>query len=384
MSSGKIAYIATVYSHLSVFHIPYMKMLRNLGYEVHAYASPDHCKQDVEREEIACRDLEISRNPLSPANLRAIYKLFGNLKREKYDMIHVHTPNASVVTRIAARLAGCRNVVYTAHGFHFYQGAPLVNWLLYYPVERLLARWTDVLITINQEDYERARDFPVRHQIVYLPGVGVDVSQYRSVDADKVIALREELGLSGDVFIALSVAELNRNKNHEQFIHAVHEISLRGIPIVALLAGVGERESVLKDLVRNLKLENKVIFLGFRRDISVVMQLAHTVVLMSEREGLPKVLLEAMAAGKPMLVTNVRGNRELVTSFENGIKVPYGDVKATAEMLARLYHDPVMRAEMGRKSWEKAQMFEQSRLEEKLKGVYSEKIQLPRVPVQVS
>jgi len=384
VSTGKIAYIATVYSHLATFHIPYIQMLRDLGYEVHAYATPDHCKQDLERQEIVCRDLQMSRNPFSLENLRATRQLFAKLKREKYDMIHVHTPNASVVVRVSARLAGCRNVVYTAHGFHFYQGAPLRNWLLYYPVERLLARWTDVLITINEEDYDRARQFPVRHQVVYLPGVGVDVGQYRSVDAEQVGALRRDLGLDGSKFVALCVAELNRNKNHEQFLHAVRELVRRGVPIVALLAGVGEREAELKQLVRSLKLEEQVIFLGFRRDISVVMQLAHIVVLMSEREGLPKSLLEAMAAGKPLLVTNVRGNRELVTSFENGIKVPYGDVAATAEMLARMYDDPVLRAKMGKNSWEKVQKFELSRIAEQLQGIYAEKIQLPRLPDQVS
>lgn len=381
MNPKKVAYVATVYSHLAVFHIPYMKMLASQGYEVHAYASPDHCRSDVEQESIVCHDVEISRNPFSLRNLKALKQLTKQFRQERYSLIHVHTPNASVICRIAAKWAGCKNIIYTAHGFHFYQGAPLLNWLLYYPVEWLLSRWTDVIITINNEDYERVKKFPVRNKAVFIPGVGVDIDKYRDVRDESVANVRNELGLNGTEFVVLSVAELNRNKNHEQFIHALHKLSLQGIPIVGLIAGVGEKEMDLKSLVAELGMEQNIIFLGFRRDISVLMQLAEVIVLMSEREGFPKVLLEAMAAGKPMVVTDVRGNRELVTSYENGFRVPYGDVAATVLALTKLYSEPDLRQEFGRNSKEKAIYFDIPHIEEKLKTVYSENMQLPLTAV---
>ncbi|REE57521.1 glycosyltransferase involved in cell wall biosynthesis [Paenibacillus taihuensis] len=381
MNTKKAAYIATVYSHLSVFHVPFMNMLKSQGYEVHAYASPDHCKKDVKQAFIACHDIPFSRNPLSWNNVKALGQLVKRFKEEQYDLIHVHTPNASVVCRIAAKLAGCQtSVVYTAHGFHFFKGAPLLNWLLYYPVERLLSRWTDVLITINQEDYERARKFPVRGKAVYIPGVGVDVSSYRNTDIRKLQTLREELGLTGEEFVVLSVAELNRNKNLEQLIHAIHEMTQLGAPIVGLLAGVGNREPQLRALVKQLNLEQNIMFLGFRRDIPDLIHVADTCVLMSEREGLPKVLLEAMSAGKPMVVTDIRGNRELVDQDSNGYKVPVGDTVATAGALFKLFLNPKLRAEMGRRSWEKAATFDMRNIMNELKYVYAERIPFPEQP----
>ncbi|MCM3630996.1 glycosyltransferase family 4 protein [Paenibacillus glycanilyticus] len=384
MSTRKVAYVATVYSHLSVFHVPFMNMLKSQGYEVHAYASPDHCREDVKRAFIACHDIPFSRNPLSMQNFKALKQLIKRFKEEQYDMIHVHTPNASVVCRIAAKLAGCKNVIYTAHGFHFFKGSPLLNWLLYYPVERMLARWTDILIAINHEDYERASKFSVRDKAAYIPGVGVDVSSYRNIDYKKVGSLRKELGLNGQEFVVLSVAELNRNKNLEQLIHALHELKQLGVPVVGLLAGVGDREPILRALVHSLNMEKNILFLGFRRDIAELMNIADTCTLMSEREGLPKVLLEAMAAGKPMVVTDIRGNRELVAQNENGYRVPVGDVTATTGALLKLYLNPKLRAEMGENSWEKADSFDIRTIVEEMKKLYSERIPLPKEHEEIS
>jgi glycosyltransferase involved in cell wall biosynthesis len=378
MSTKKVAYVATVYSHLSVFHIPFMNMLKSQGYEVHAYASPDHCKDDVKRAFIACHDIPFSRNPLSIKNVKALKQLVKRFKEEQYDMIHVHTPNASVVCRIAAKLAGCKNVIYTAHGFHFFKGSPLLNWLLYYPVERMLSRYTDVIIAINNEDHDRASKFPVRDKVVYIPGVGVDVSAYRNIEHKKVALMRKDLGLNGQEFVVLSVAELNRNKNLEQLIYALHELTQLGVPVVGLLAGVGDREQILRALVKQLNMEKNILFLGFRRDIPELMNIADICTLMSEREGLPKVLLEAMSAGKPMVVTDIRGNRELVTTNENGFRVAVGNVAETTGALLKLYINPKLRAEMGKNSWERAESFDIRNIVEEMKEVYSERIPLSK------
>lgn len=384
MSNPKAAYIATVYSHLSVFHIPFMKMLKSQGFDVHAYANPDHCKSDVENASIECHDIPFSRNPFSFQNVKAMKQLIRRFKDEQYDLIHVHTPNASVVCRIAARLAGCKNVIYTAHGFHFFKGAPLLNWLVYYPVEWVLSRWTDVIIAINCEDYERVRKFPVRNKAVYIPGVGVDVKAYQHIEKYKTDIIRKELGVNGDEFVVLSVAELNSNKNHEQFIYALYTMTKQGIPVVGLIAGVGSRESILKSLVRELNLEKYVKFLGFRKDIPELMNISDVLVLMSQREGLPKVLLEAIAAGKSMVVTDVRGNRELVASGDNGFIVPIGDVAGTAKALTTLYLDPTQRDKMGKNSLNRANTYDIKNIIDELKKLYQDEIQVPVHIPQVS
>jgi glycosyltransferase involved in cell wall biosynthesis len=380
MKSKKVAYVATVYSHLAVFHIPFMERLKSQGNEVHAYASPDHCKVDLYQESIDCRDIPFSRNPLAINNFKAIFMLARWFKREKYDLVHVHTPNASVICRIAAKLAGCKNVIYTAHGFHFYKGASWLSWLIYFPVEWIMSLWTDVLITINQEDYARARKFPVRKNAVYVPGVGVDVQIYRSIGIHETNELRSELGIKGEHFVVLCIAELNRNKNHEQLIYSIHQMIQQGIPAVCLLAGTGDREIYLKALVSELNLDKVILFLGFRKDIPQLMQLADTVTLLSKREGLPKVLLEAMASGKPMVVTKVRGSRDLVTSQVNGYIVPLGQVEKTVEAFTELYNNTELRKGMGRNSYEQAGLYDIHEIMAKLDEIYAGKSKPPAEP----
>jgi len=377
MNHKKAAYVATVYSHLAVFHIPYMNMLQEQGYEVHAFASADHSREEVESAGLECRDIPFSRNPLAWRNIRAMLALFRSFRREKYDLIHVHTPNAGLFCRLAARLAGCKNVVYTAHGFHFYKGAPLLNWLVYFSIEWLMSWLTDTLIVINQEDYERAKKFPVRGKVVYLPGIGVDVQTYRHVDRGRSNELRVELGIAEDDFVVLCIAELNRNKNQIQLLQSIREMVRHGMHPVCLLAGRGEAEVHLKAAVAEWGLENAVRFLGFRKDIPELVQMADTVVLLSRREGLPKALLEAMAAGKPMVATDVRGSRELVVPGINGYLVPIGDVTPTVEALTELQSNAWRREVYSRGSVDRVDPYDIGEIANKLKEVYRLKEQIP-------
>ncbi len=371
-SAKKIAYVATVFSHLANFHIRFMTDLQLDGHIVHAYGKPDHCKIDVEGQSIVCRDIAFSRHPLHPGNYIALRSLMRWFDQEQYDLVHVHTPNASVITRISAALTGRRRVVYTAHGFHFYKGAPLRNWLLYYPVEWMMARFTDVLITINREDYERAKYFPVRKKVVYIPGVGVDVSRYQGLGAERRKRLQSELSITEHHFTVLCLAELNGNKNHKQLIYSVLELKRMGVPIVCLLAGTGILESRLKELVRTLGLTEEIRFLGFRRDVPELLQLCDVLTLLSKREGLPKVLQEASAAGKPMIVTDVRGSREIVAPGVNGYVVPVGDAQAVTRALSELYENTELREAMGNNSRASAEQYEVRRIAQQLDNIYAE------------
>ncbi|MDR6553874.1 glycosyltransferase family 4 protein [Paenibacillus qinlingensis] len=371
MTNAKVAYVATVYSHLAVFHIPFIQRLKSQGHQVHAYGGRDHCKEDLQQASIECRDITFSRNPLALQNIMALISLTKWFKQEQYDLIHVHTPNASVICRIAAKLAGCKNVIYTAHGFHFFKGASWINWLVYFPVEWLMSFWTDVIITINQEDYERARKFPVRKKAVYIPGVGVDIQTYQNANERVVDDLRDEIGIKKNEFIILCIAEMNHNKNQEQLIYSVYELNKQGVPAICLLVGTGAKEAYLQSLVKRLHLEHSVRFLGFRKDIPAIMKMADTVALLSRREGLPKVLLEASAAGKPMVVTDVRGSRELVSSQINGFVVPVGGDRETIQAFKLLYANKELRMEMGFNSYVQASQYDLKEIMVLLDEVYS-------------
>lgn len=370
----KAAYIATVYAHLAAFHLPFMSDLRDAGFAVHASAAPDRGREEVDAAGFECRDLPFSRNPLAPGNLRALRELVGWLKRERYDLIHVHTPNASVVSRLAARLAGrpYPKVVYTAHGFHFYTGAPWLNWLLYYPPERLASRWTDVLITINREDERRAAAFPGRGRSVYVPGVGVDLPLHAGHEDVACQRLRRDLSLAPDDLAVLCIAELNRNKNQAQLIRAIGELRRRGVPAVLLLAGAGPEEARCRQLAAEHGIAQAVRFLGYRRDVPQLLQAVDVVALLSRREGLPKALLEGLAAGKPLLATAVRGSRDLVVPGRNGYLVPVGDVPAVAAALERLHQDAGLRRRMGEYSRKLAGLYDLDRIRRDVSAIYAD------------
>lgn len=377
MAIYKVAFLATVYRHLEAFHSPYMKLLQNKGFEVHAYAAPDYGKEGVIKQGVICHDIPFQRSPFHPENVRALKMLYNSFKNERFCFIHVHTPVASVLGRLAAYIAGIPCVMYTAHGFHFFSGAPFQNWLLYYPVERWTSRWTDYLITINNEDYRRAKHFPVRKEILYVPGVGVDISQFQfSNDAEARRRKRLELGIQESDFVILSVAELNENKNITQLIVAVSYMKrifdreMQTLSIKCLLAGDGDQRQQLMEKVKELKLNDHICFLGFRKDIPELMAASDVVVLLSKREGLPKALMEALAAGKPIVTTDVRGNRDLVEDGVNGYVVKVGDVTGTAEAFMKLIKNENERIQMGKANREKAKMYDLKNILVQMEKIY--------------
>lgn len=345
--------MATVYRHLEGFHLPFMKLLQEQGYEVHAYGRPDEGKNGLEELGIYCHDTFFQRNPFKLENLGALRYLISSFREEQFQLIHVHTPVASALGRMAAKFTGVPNVVYTAHGFHFFNGAPLRNWLIYFSVERLLAHWTDYLITINGEDFRRAQKFPVRKEVIYVPGVGLDITSAKVFDQiTEQKRIRQELGIGERDFLILYVGELIPNKNHCQLFDAVDDIIEKNHRVHCILAGSGKSESRLKDYIKKRQLKANFHFLGFRRDIPRLMAAADVVTLLSKREGLPRVLMEAMAAGKPIVATNIRGNRDLVEHGVTGFLVPLFDITKTKDAFLTLLNDPDLREKMGLKARE--------------------------------
>lgn len=276
--------------------------------------------------ELGCRVHTISctRSPFHPGSIAAVGQIRGLVKREGYDIVHCHTPVAAVCTRLACRNLPCK-VIYTAHGFHFYKGAPLKNWLLFYPAEKLCAHFTDVLITINKEDYALAERKLKARQVLYVPGVGIDLAAFVP---GQVGILRQELEIPNGNRVILSVGELSHRKNHEILIRAA-----AGIPnTTVLIAGTGPLECDLKSLVRELGCD--VRFLGYRKDIAALCGACDLFVLSSFQEGLPVALMEAMACGKAVSCSAIRGNVDLVDA-EGGTLFDPSDVDSCRAALCK-------------------------------------------------
>lgn len=362
-----ILYVTTVSSTMGFF-TKHIEMLLQQGHTVDFACS---VTKPIDTEFImhGCQvhNLNLSRSPFDKANYYGYKQLKSIIQEGKYDVIHTHTPIASALVRVACRRNNDIKVIYTAHGFHFYRGAPLLNWFLYYPVEKWLLRHTDILITINKEDYERAKRSFKASGIEYVPGVGVDVYKYGSVVVDRK-AKRSELRLDEDDFVLVSTGELNDNKNHKTVIHAVHK--LNNSRVKYLICGQGTLEEELLHLVQELGLEHQIELLGYRSDITEINRIADVFVFPSFREGLSVALMEAMACGLPVVCSNIRGNRDLIEDGKGGFLVEPKDVVRLTQSIEMLVENDSLRERMGNHNKEKIQGYDIKIVLEKMKSIY--------------
>lgn len=330
----KVLFVATITKHITTFHLPYLKMFKEHGYEVHVATDDDaqipYC--DVHHK------ISIRRNPFKIDNLKAIKQLKKIINEEKFDIVHCHTPMGSVVARLAAKEArknGTR-VIYTAHGFHFYKGAPLVNWLMFYPVEWYLAKYTDTLITINKEDFNRAKKkFEKRcKDIQYVPGVGLETKKFDiTMTEEEKMKYRESLGLKKDDFVLICVARLDKNKNQRFLIKCMRDLVNKHQDIHLILAGKDELNGKYQKMAEKMNVANNVHFLGNRNDVSRLLMISSIAVSVSLREGLGMNLIEALYSNKPVIASNNRGHRDIIINDYNGYLIENNDFEEKIEYL---------------------------------------------------
>jgi len=290
-------------------------MLINEGHEVSVACSIEQpLKPFFQDYDIEVYQIPFSRSPFSKYNLSAYQSLKSIVNEKDFDIVHTHTPIASMITRLACKKMKTK-VFYTAHGFHFYKGASVINWFFYYPIEKYLSRYTDTLITINQEDYQRASDNFSAKKVYLVNGVGLPLGAYnRPIDRMKK---REELGVAKETKVILSVGELNDNKNHKIVIEALKEFKNENFKY--LICGVGPLENELVRQINEFGLSHKIELLGYRNDIIEILKISDLFIFPSKREGLPVSVMEAMANGVPVMASNIRGNMDLIAQGENGI-----------------------------------------------------------------
>ena len=368
----KVLLVATVQSHICQFHKPLVAMLHEHGCEVHVAARNNLAEKNGLKLDFVEQVFEVplQRSPFSPKNLGAYKQLKKIIDEGNYDVVHCNTPVGGVVGRLAARKARKRGtkVFYTAHGFHFYQGAPKKNWLIWYPVEKFMCRHTDKLITINEEDYQLARSkFPV--ETCHIHGVGVSVSRYHPHSAEEEEVLRKEESLSAQDFVVLCTGELNANKDQRTLIDAAVLCRDRIPELKVLLAGNGPLESTLREQISGNHAEGYIRLLGYRTDLERVVPAADVIVSCSHREGLGLNLIEGMLCGKTVIAVENRGHRELVEDGVTGYLIPAGDSRALAEVLVKLYKSGA-RQRLGQAGYEKARLYTDQNVKRELKELY--------------
>ena len=324
----KVLIVTTVSGFLYQFEKNAVEIWKEKGASLH-YASNFQIKayefeaEFFEKNEIVCHPLTIEKSPYRIGrNMQALKELIRIIREEKIDIVHCHNPMGGVLGRLAAHLSGREvHVIYTAHGFHFYKGAPLKNWLLYYPAEKFLAKCTNTLITINQEDKNIAETFHLKKngQLAAIPGVGVDLKKYCPKQEQREAA-REVLGVGSRELCLMTAALLDKNKNHRVIFKLLEQWRKeKDFPkLKYVICGAGPYESKLKREVKRRGLDGIVCFLGFRRDLPFLLQGVDLFLFPSKREGLGMAALEAMACAVPVAAAENRGTREYVRHGENG------------------------------------------------------------------
>lgn len=349
---GKRMLITSTDLMMIQFLVPHVQNLAEYGYEVEIACSDVGGRMEEIRSRLqgyvkAIHTVRLVRSPASLINLKGYQDMKDVINSGSFDIIWTNEPVMGVATRLAARQARKHGtkVLYMVHGFHFYRGAPKLNWMLYYPIEKMMASKADVIVTVNREDYQMAKTLHV-DRVEYIHGIGINTE--RLTPGKNKNDIRQEFGLKHDDFIVLSVGELNKNKNQQVIIKALSVLKEKTIHY--LLCGKGDQLDKLQALSRELELEKNVHFLGYRKDVVDICSQADIFVMPSYREGLPVASLEAMYCGLPLVTSNIRG---LVDVMENGVSgylCDPDDVRAFAEGIKKLRENEELRKRMAERN----------------------------------
>lgn len=353
----KALIVTTVSGFVPQFEMNNVSILQELGYEVHYASNYNNISYGLDNHRldgtgIIQHQVDFARSPFDiKAGVKAYHQLKQLFQEEDYDLLHCHTPVAAVLSRLVANpyRKDSLKVIYTAHGFHFYKGAPLKYWLLFYPIECFLANSTDVLITINEEDYQRAKKF-CRHKKVkvkHIPGVGIDISYWSGQDLEPGkreeirSIIRKELGVNENEKVLLSVGELIPRKNHALVIHALAKAKKeQNRKFRYFICGQGVLQEELQQLICELGLIHEVKLLGYRENIRELLYGSDLFLFPSKQEGMPMALMEAVAAGVPVKASNIRGNRELIKEAITGKGLPEQyDIHQVRQTMKRIYEE---------------------------------------------
>ena len=372
----KLLYILNVASRVNNFSHSSMCAAKELGFEFHiagnwSYKSDEERQTDEKKYGIKIHQIDFERSPLSMKNKEAYKQLLSLMQRENYDAVHCNTPIGGILGRICAKKCKIKKVIYQVHGFHFYKGAPMLNWLVYYPVEKMLGKYTDALVTINREDYERSvrKKILKNGRIYYVPGVGIDLDAFQVRDGARN-QVRSVFGISEKDTVLISVGELNKNKNTTVIISALEKIKDESIHY--FVCGVGDERENLEKQVKTAGLENNVHFLGYRNDILDLYAASDIFVMSSFREGLSRSIMEAMTMGLACTVSKIRGNVDMIDENKGGFLCGVNSVDEYALAIDTLCKNTELRESMKKYNFEKIKQFEFGRAKNEIKKVYTE------------
>ncbi|GEL13706.1 glycosyltransferase [Lapidilactobacillus concavus DSM 17758] len=377
--SKSMLMITSVASMIQQFNMDNIATLQGLGYQVHVATNFEHgstmspeenqkLKLKLKQIGVYTHQVDFPRGIGTPRTLKiAMGQLIKITKENKFYFIHCQSPVGGVCGRIVGHKYHVK-VIYTAHGFQFFHGSSKLSWLMIYPVEKFLSRYTDVLITVNQEDTKLAKEKFHAKSVRYVPGIGIDVEHIQSITVDRA-RKRRELGIPEDATVILSVGELNVNKNHSSVLKALSALNQSNIFYV--ICGIGEKKDELLKIAQSNGFAEHFKLLGYRTDVLEIMKTVDVFVFPSFREGLPVSLMEAMAAGLPIVASNIRGNVDLIENGLNGYLVDPKSVNELVEYIHHLTNDDKQLRSFILEGYKKVSSFSTTIVREYMQDIYS-------------
>lgn len=369
-NNKKVMMIATTDNMIWQFMIPHIHHLQNMGATVECVCARTGFWFDELKEKygFTMHEIAFHRNPINFANLKGLKQLKKLQKQEKFDFIYCQQPVGGLMGRLIAKKfkVPC---IYTAHGFHFFKGCSFKNKLVFKTVENWLSRYTDTLVTINEEDYQSALKMHAR-KVYKINGIGVDFSKYSINNKLNRSEFRKSLGLNEDDFVVTSIGELNENKNTLRLIKTIAEIKDNKLKYV--ICGQGKLKEKYLDEIKKYNLEDRVIMLGFRKDIPDILQVSDVYIMPSYREGLPKSMMEAMCYGLPVLASKIRGNVDLIGDNEGGILFAPEDDNAIKEAIVSLLNDSALAKKYGKRNQDFVKNYSIDVVKKQLEEIYKE------------
>lgn len=354
--------------------IPCVEAAHKMGYEIWVGVNrtrPEELKVDVAYP-IYFYDSHTYRSIFAiNDNLTAYKNTMDVLKKGHFEIIHCNTPIGGIIGRFCGKRAKIPRVIYTAHGFHFYKGAPLINRTILKWAEMLMARWTDAIITMNREDFEAAKKFKLRNngKVYYIPGVGIDTEKYKNISVNRS-EIRASLGLKDTDVVCISMGDLIPRKNYRVAIEAIAKCGKPNIHY--LICGKGPELKSLHKLARDKNLMSQIHFLGYRNDIKELLQVSDIFLFTTLQEGMPRSMMEAMASGLPCIASQIRGNVDLLEDRRGGYLCKPLEVQQFSDAINKLYGDLELRQKFGQNNLISIKKFDISRVQIEIEKIYRE------------
>jgi len=366
----KIMILCTTDNMITQFLLPHIRDMQEMGATVECVcARTGKWFDEIVEQGITCHEIAFERSPIKFANLKAYKKLVELQKKENYDIIYCQQPVGGLMGRLIGKKFK-KQVYYTAHGFFFYKGCGIKKNLIYKNVEKWLAKYTDVLITINQEDFEAAQKFKAK-KVYKISGIGLQLDKFKQLEFDKE-EFRKSLGIAKDEKVIVSVSEMIKRKNYDTMIKVIS--NLRYEKIKYLICGCGVEEENLKKLTHELGLDDKVMFLGYRKDIPQILSIADVFLHCSHQEGLTISIMEAMNSSLAVLTSTARGNKDLIDDGKGGFVCEPTDIKSITEKLKILLDNGVLRSQFGTYNKLAVKKYSIENVKKELEKIYNDNI----------